>query len=272
MIIVSYLALGAIAGLLAGLFGIGGGLVIVPVLVWSLTAQGASPEVVMHMAVGTSLASILFTSITSIRTHHLKGAVPWPVVMRMGSGILVGSSLGALTAAAISGDNLQTIVGAFAVVMAIQMGTGWQPGRRSAAPAETGPSAPMTSRETLVLGSGGAVIGWASAIFGIGGGSLVVPWLSWRGTAMRHAVGIAAACGFPIAVAGTLTFIWTGSQVADLPPYSLGYIYLPALLGIVLTSVWFARLGALLAHRLPAVMLRRSFALLLAAVGLHFLL
>lgn len=269
MIILTYLVLGALAGVLAGLFGIGGGLVIVPVLVWSLGAQGVTPDVIMHLAVGTSLASILFTSINSVRTHHLKGSVVWPVVMRMGAGILVGSSLGAITAAAIPGEHLQTIIGVFAVLMAAQMATGWQPG---GLPAEAPQVVSNPRRETLVLGTGGAVIGWASAIFGIGGGSLVVPWLSWRGMPVRQAVGIAAACGLPIAVSGTLTFMWAGQQVEGLPEYSLGYVYLPALLGIVLTSVWFARLGALLAHRLPAAVLKRSFALLLAAVGLHFLL
>lgn len=260
MVFLLFMLLGAFAGTLAGLFGIGGGLIIVPVLVYSLTAQGIHPEVVTHLSIGTSLASIIFTSINSVLTHHQKGAVHWPIAITMGTGIIVGSALGGLTAAYIPGDQLQVIIGLFALIMALQMALQWRPHAQHQNP----PS-------RFLLSAAGGMIGWASAIFGIGGGSLSVPFLTWRGIDVRQAVGIAAACGLPIAVSGALTYMWMGRHATYLPEWSIGYVYLPALFGIVTTSMFFARLGARLAHRLPPVILKRCFAVLLAGVGLNFL-
>jgi len=254
-----YLLLGAAAGLLAGLFGVGGGLVIVPVLVFSFAAQGMSPEILTHLAVGTSLATIIFTSINSLLEHHRKGAVRWPLFRWLTVGILAGSVLGALTAAAIQGPWLQKIIGTFAVIIAVQLALDLKPKGSRDVPGTPG------------LVAAGGVIGWASAIFGIGGGSLTVPFLAWRSVAMQQAVATSAACGLPIAIAGTLSFIWTGWGHAQLPPWSLGFIYLPALVGIAVTSMFFARIGARLAHRLSPRLLKRLFALLLFAVGLSFL-
>ncbi|AQZ94610.1 sulfite exporter TauE/SafE family protein [Halopseudomonas phragmitis] len=254
-----YLVLGACAGVLAGLFGVGGGIIIVPVLVYSFTLQGFAPEVMTHMAVGTSLATIAFTSLNAIRTHHRKGAVLWPVFVWMTFGILLGTVLGALTAALISGPALQKIIGVFAIVMAIQMGFELKPKASQAVPGRAG-----------LTGVGG-VIGWASAIFGIGGGSLTVPFLVWRSVPMQQAVATSSACGLPIAVAGSLSFIWTGWAKAGLPDWSLGFVYLPALVGIAATSMLFAGYGALLAHKLSQRLLKRLFALLLFCVGINFL-
>lgn len=260
MVFLLFMLLGALAGTLAGLFGIGGGLIIVPVLVYSLTAQGVHSEVVTHLAVGTSLASIIFTSINSVLAHHQKGAVNWPIAITMGSGIIVGSALGGLTAAYIPGDQLQMIIGIFALIMALQMALQWRPQSQHQNP----PS-------RFLLSTAGGIIGWASAIFGIGGGSLCVPFLTWRGLDVRQAVGIAAACGLPIALSGACTYMWVGRHAGHLPEWSLGYIYLPALVGIVTTSMFFARLGARLAHRLSPIILKRCFAVLLVGVGLNFL-
>lgn len=260
MVFLLFMLLGALAGTLAGLFGIGGGLIIVPVLVYSLTLQGIHPEVVTHIAVGTSLASIMFTSINSVFAHHQKGAVNWSIAITMGSGIIVGSVLGGLTAAYIPGDQLQVIIGLFALIMALQMTLQWRPQSQHSTP----PS-------RLLLSTAGGIIGWASAIFGIGGGSLGVPFLTWRGLDVRQAVGVAAACGLPIALSGACTYMWVGWHAAHLPEWSLGYVYLPALLGIVTTSMLFARFGARLAHRLPPTQLKRCFAIMLAGVGLNFL-
>ena len=256
---VLYLLLGGCAGVLAGLFGVGGGMIIVPVLVFSFTLQGFDPLVLTHMAVGTSLATIMFTSLNSIRTHHLKGAVLWPVVLWMTIGILLGAALGSVTAAAIQGPMLQKIIGVFAIVMAIQMAFSLQPKASRGVPGKPG------------LTLAGVVVGWASAIFGIGGGSLTVPFLSWRSVPIQRAVATSAACGSPIAIVGALSFAVVGWQDAHLPEWSLGFVYLPAVLGIAITSVFFARVGANLAHRLPALVLRRLFALLLLAVGINFL-
>jgi len=254
-----YLLLGAAAGVLAGLFGVGGGIIIVPVLVLSFTSHGIAPEILTHLAVGTSLATIVFTSINSTLEHHRRGAVRWPLFRWLTLGIVLGTVLGALTAAAIKGEWLQKIIGTFAVVIAIQLALDLKPRASRDVPGKPG------------LAAAGGVIGWASAIFGIGGGSLTVPFLVWRSVPMQQAVATSAACGLPIAIAGTLSFIWTGWGNPQLPAWSLGFVYLPGLLGIALTSMFFARIGARLAHRLSPRLLKRLFALLLFSVGLSFL-
>jgi len=255
-----FLLLGAAAGLLAGLFGVGGGLIIVPVLVFAFTAQGFDVALLTHMAVGTSLASIIFTSMSSAYAHHKKGALNMAVVLPMAFGTIVGSALGGWTAEAISGPMLQKIIGVFALLMAVQIALDLRPKASGGLPGKAG------------LGAAGGVIGWAAAIFGIGGGSLSVPFLLWRGQTMQQAVAVSAACGLPIALSGAVTFAVIGAKSSGLPDWSLGYIYLPALLGIALLSVPFAKLGANLAHRLPQLLLKRLFALLLLCVGLKFLL
>ncbi len=254
-----YLAVGAFAGLLAGLFGIGGGLVIVPVLVITFEALGFPLEVLTHMAVATSLATIAFTSLSSVRTHHQKGAVDWPLVKLLSAGILLGSVLGVLTANALSGAGLQTAIGICALIVAAQMGLGLKPK----------PTRTLPQNKGLIL-SGGS-IGWASALFGIGGGSLTVPFLNWCNTPMQRSVAVAAACGFPIALVGGISNIFVGWDNALLPENTLGYVYWPALLGIVITSVPCARLGAKLAHKLPPEKLKKLFAVMLVVVAAKFL-
>ncbi|MGE8504022.1 hypothetical protein DFO61_3731 [Ectopseudomonas oleovorans] len=254
-----YLLLGAAAGVLAGLFGVGGGIIIVPVLVLSFTSHGLAPEILTHLAVGTSLATIVFTSINSTLEHHRRGAVRWPLFRWLTLGIVLGTVLGALTAAAIKGEWLQKIIGTFAVIIAVQLALDLKPRASRDVPGKPG------------LTAAGGVIGWASAIFGIGGGSLTVPFLVWRSVPMQQAVATSAACGLPIAIAGALSFIWTGWGNPQLPAWSLGFVYLPGLLGIALTSMFFARIGARLAHRLSPRLLKRLFALLLFSVGLSFL-
>ena len=254
-----YLALGALAGTLAGLFGIGGGLVIVPVLIFSFGLQGISADVAAHLAVGTSLATIVFTSISSIRSHHQRGAVRWELFRPMAVGIVIGAALGAWTASLLSGPALELIIGIFVILVGLKMLFDITPKTERPVPGDTG------------LAGAGGVIGWASAIFGIGGGTLTVPFLSWRSVAMQQAVATSAACGLPIAIAGAMTNMWTGWGQAELPAYALGFVYLPALIGIVATSVFFARFGAMLAHRLDAKLLKRLFAILLLAVGTRFL-
>lgn len=254
-----YLVLGGFAGTLAGLFGVGGGMIIVPVLVYSFAAQGFPVEVLTHMAVGTSLATIAFTSINAIRAHHLKGAVRWPLFAWMTVGILGGTLLGAWTASLLDGPLLQRIIGVFAIAVAIQMGFDLKPRAGMDVPGRPG------------LAAAGGVIGWASAIFGIGGGSLTVPFLVWRSVPMQQAVATSSACGLPIAIAGALSFMATGWSNQALPEWSLGYIYLPGLVGIAATSMLFAGFGARLAHRLSQKLLKRLFALLLTGVGINFL-
>ncbi|MCL7462140.1 sulfite exporter TauE/SafE family protein [Pseudomonas sp. NW5] len=255
-----YLLLGAAAGVLAGLFGVGGGMIIVPVLVFSFQAQGVAPEVLTHLAVGTSLATIAFTSINSVLAHHKRGAVQWPIFRSLTVGILAGSVLGGFTATLLQGPLLQKIIGVFALVMAAQMALDLKPKASHTVPGQA------------TLGAAGGVIGWASAIIGIGGGSLTVPFLTWRSVPMQQAVATSAACGLPIAVTSALSFMWLGRDASALPEWSVGFVYLPALLGIAATSMIFARFGAQLAHKLSARLLKRLFALLLLGVGLNFLL
>ena len=254
-----YLLLGAGAGMLAGLFGVGGGIIIVPVLVYSFTLQGFDPSILTHLAVGTSLATIIFTSINAVREHHRLGAVRWAIFIWMTVGILVGAGFGALTAKAIAGPHLQKIIGVFAVLVALQLLAEFKPKASRGVPGKVG------------LTLAGTFLGWASAIFGIGGGSLTVPFLIWRSVPMQQAVATSSACGFPIAVASALSFMVLGWHDARLPAHSLGFIYLPALLGIALTSMIFARFGARLAHKLSPRLLKRMFAALLLCVGISFL-
>jgi len=262
MTIAIYLLAGALAGLLGGMLGVGGGLIIVPVLVFGFQAQHFPPEVLTHMAVGTSLATIIFTSISSVKTHHEHHAVRWELVKVIAPGIVLGTLTGAALAHLLQGRTLQLIIGSFAILMGLQMASGWQPGGENATP--------RALPHAGGLAAGGGLIGVASAIFGIGGGSLTVPWLSFHGVRMQEAVATSAVCGLAIALSGTVGFIVTGLQVAHLPAHSLGYVYLPAFIGISATSVLFARLGAKLAHRLPATTLKKIFALLLIIVGSQF--
>lgn len=256
---VLYLVLGACAGVLAGLFGVGGGIIIVPVLVVSFTLQGFDASVLTHLAVGTSLASIVFTSINAVLEHHRKGAVQWPIFAWMTLGILLGAGVGAKTASLIQGPTLQKIIGVFALVIAAQMALDLKPKASRGVP---GKAARVAA---------GGVIGWASAIFGIGGGSLTVPFLTWRSLPMQQAVATSSACGLPIAIASAVGFMVLGWHEPQLPPHSVGYIYLPAMVGIAVTSMFFARYGARLAHRLSPRLLKRLFAALLFCVGLSFL-
>lgn len=254
-----YLCVGAFAGLVAGLFGIGGGLIIVPVLVFCFEGLAVDAGVQMPLAIGTSLATIVVTSISSVRAHHARGNVDWGLVRWMAPGLVVGVYLGVQTVAILPAEFLKAMFGGFALLIALQMGLAWQPKPEREPPAEAG----------RLLGGG--LIGYCSALFGIGGGSLTVPWLAWCNVRMQVAVASAAACGFPIALSGMLSNMWVGYGHPLLPDWSLGFVYLPALAGIVLTSTPMAKVGANLAHQLPAKQLKRGFAIFMALIGLLFI-
>ena len=260
--ILSYLLTGAAAGTLAGLFGVGGGLIIVPALVFVFPLQGIHPDIVTHLAVGTSLATIVPTSISSTLSHHSKQAVAWSIFPILMAGIVLGAWFGVMTAISISGGTLQALIGAGAILIGLRM--------LLAKHQEQDISHSDISRK--LLGAGGVLIGYVSSIFGIGGGALAVPFLSKIGVKMKQAVGTSAAGGLPIAITGATANILLGEDIAGLPAYSTGLVYWPAFLGIVLMSVPFARIGAKLAHSLPALTLKRLFACLLFAVGLKLIL
>lgn len=255
-----YLLVGVVAGVLAGMLGVGGGLVIVPVLVYLFTLQGFDSSVIMHLAIGTSLATIVLTSLSSIRAHHQRGAVLWSVVGRLTPGIIAGAWFGAVVAHLLPTAALRTIFGLFELAVAAQMAM-----EVSAAPHRQLPGLAGST-------AAGGIIGTVSAIVGIGGGTLTVPFLTWCNVEMRRAVATSAACGLPIALAGAIAFMIAGWNHPALAAVSSGYLHWPAVLGIGLTSVLFAPLGARLAHTLPVRTLRRFFALFLAVLGLRMLL
>jgi hypothetical protein len=262
-LLIMFLAVGVVAGLLAGTLGMGGGVVVVPALLMIFPLMDFPSSILAQQAVATSLATIVVTSISSIRAHHRLGAVRWPVALPLAFGILLGAFGGAFFASSISSDLLVRLFGIFAIIVSLQMGL------RSRRPPAVGEERlPGKIGLTLV----GTLIGTLSSMFGIGGGSLTVPFLSACRLRMQQAVAISAVGGLPIALGGGLGFVLAGWQHPDLPSGSFGFIYLPAAAGIVLTSFPLARVGARLAHRLPATTLKRVFAVALFLIGLKLVL
>lgn len=251
---------GGIAGILAGLLGIGGGILIVPVLVFIFRYQGVDSSIIMHMAIGTSLATIVVTSLSSIREHQAHGAIIWSIVKLIAPSIIVGALIGAAIADILPSDTLRLIFAPFMLMVAFQMGFGRPPKPQRQLPQKPG------------MFFAGGVIGSLSSILGIGGGSLSVPFMTFCNISVRKAVATSAAIGFPIALAGTIGFIISGWNAESLPKWSLGYIDLKAALSIVLASALTAPLGAKLTHIMPVGLLKKVFALLLVVVAIKFIL
>jgi len=251
--------MGAVAGVLAGLLGIGGGIVIVPVLALVLTGQGVSIDVVMQVAIGTSLATIVTTALSSIRAHQKHKAIDWQVFRYITPGVMVGAVIGAFIADAIPGATLRIVFACFMLFVAAQMALDRTPSPHRQLPGRTG----------MLLA--GTAIGTVASMMGIGGGSMSVPFLTWCNMQVRRAVATSAAIGLPIAVAGAASFIVTGWGRTDLPPWSFGYVNLPAYAGIVVASTLFAPLGAALAHRLSPTVLKRFFAVFLFVLAVRML-
>lgn len=259
MFLLAYLGLGAFAGVLAGLLGVGGGIVIVPVLTFLFTSQGLPAPYIAHLALGTSLATIIFTSISSLRAHHARGAVDWQVVRRISAGIVAGTLAGSWVAAQLSTTALKVFFVIFIYYVATQMLLNIRPKPSRQIPG------------TGVMFGVGGIIGWVSSLVGIGGGSLSVPFMVWCNMSMHNSIGTSAAIGFPIALAGAAGYAANGLAAGALPPWSLGFVYLPALAGVSLASVVTAPIGARLAHSLPVAKLKKSFALLLIVMGTKLL-
>lgn len=256
----AYLAIGACAGFFAGLLGVGGGIIMVPALVMIFEDIGLPRALVFQTALGTSMATILFTSVSSLRTHHLYDAVLWPVVRSITPGILLGAGAGTFLARHMSVHALAIFFTGFVAFVAIQMSMNFQAKPSRALPGCYG------------IAAAGGGIGLVSVLAAIGGGALTVPFLTWCNVPIRRAIGTSAAVGFPIAFGGTLGYVFNGMNLPGLPEWSLGFVYLPALAGILATSILAAVVGARTAHRLPIGMLKRIFAgllVLLAAKMLH---
>ena len=226
--------------------------------------MGYSADTIMHLALGTSLATIIVTSISSLMAHNKNGAVMWPVFKNLTPGMAIGSFAGAGIAGWLSGIHLQLIVGIFLLWVAFNMFTG---SKKQADANHANMTLPSTPNQ-LAAGAG---IGVASAIFGIGGGSLTVPYLTRYGVIMQKAVGTSAACGLPIAIAGALGFMIFGMQQEINVPNTIGFVHVYAFLGIGSMSFFTAKLGAKVAHMLSPQLLKKCFAVLLFVVGCFFL-
>jgi uncharacterized membrane protein YfcA len=250
-----YPPLGVIVGIIAGLLGIGGGVVIVPILVFVFTAQGFSAHHMMQIALATSLGSIVFTSVSSFMTHHRHGAVRWDIVKGITLGILIGTFSGTWFAAQLSTRALKIFFACFLYYVAATMLSNFKPKPSRQLPGLLG------------MNGVGVMIGVISSLVGIGGGALSIPFMMWCNVPVHHAIGTSAAIGFPIAVAGTAGYILNGLHMADLPTPHLGYLYIPALFGIAFFSFFSAPFGAKLAHKTPVVTLKRIYAVFLIVVA-----
>lgn len=258
---IEFAIIGAAAGFLAGFLGIGGGLVVVPALTWLFLQNPETSDNAIHFAVATSLATMLVTSLSSIIAHNRKKAIKWPTVRNLFAGLVIGAILGAFVAAALEPKRLTLVFAVFAFLAGLQL---------LLSPAVHGEKPlPGSTISALV----GATIGSVSSLVGIGGGSMTAPWLMWHGIRAQNAIATASACGYPIALAGTLTFIFLGLQEktqVTLSGVNLGFVHGPAWLGIALTGALTAPLGAATVHRLSPVLVKRLFgaALVLIAVRL----
>jgi uncharacterized protein len=252
--------LGLCTGFLAGLLGIGGGMIMVPFLTYMLGARGVSPDLAVKMAIATSMATIIFTSVSSVRAHHKKKAVRWDLVKGLAPGIVVGSLLGSLAIFAfVKGSYLALFFAAFVGFSATQMFLDKKPAPSRQVPGFQG-----------LLGAGG-LIGLLSGLVGAGGGFISVPFMAWCNVAIHNAVATSAALGFPIALANVAGYIVSGQNVQNLPDYSFGYLWLPALVVIAVCSVFMAPIGASTAHKLPVKQLKRVFASVLYLLAAYML-
>jgi uncharacterized membrane protein YfcA len=254
-----YLLLGTVVGFFAGLLGIGGGTLIVPVLTALFLHQGLPTAAIVHIALGTSMASIVITSVVSLAAHHRKQGVLWKVVKTMAPGVIVGAFFGTFLVARLSAQFLAVFFTIFLFVIAIQMFLNKQPAPSRVLPGSLG-----------LLGVASS-IGVISSLVAIGGGALTVPYLVWCNTPVKKAIGTAAALGFPIALSGTIGYVINGWNKLPEEVFMLGYVYLPAVIGISLATFFTAPVGASFAHRLPTASIKKIFAIFTLMLGLKML-
>jgi len=255
-----FLMAGAISGLLAGLFGVGGGLIIVPILLWVFAWQGMEGAFVIHVAIATSLAAISITSLSSVWAHHKLANTQWHLVKQLAPTLVIGSAIGAYITSLLSKESLQFWFGLFAIFAAVKL---WLP-----APKEV--SVRLLLKPVILLY--GAITGVISAMVGIGGGTFIVPYLVMSGLSIQKAVGTAAACGFPIAVSGIITYMIIGQAHQPVTTsWQTGFVNWQAFVGIVSTSIWMAPVGAKIATKLSATLLSRLFSVLLLFIGVMFI-
>lgn len=256
---IAYLLLGLFVGLFAGMLGIGGGMLLVPLLVFMFSAQDFPAERILHLALGTSLTTIVFTSLSSIRAHHMHGAVRWDIFRQAAAGLVIGTLFGAFIADWLDSRFLAVVFVIFVSYSATQMIMGKKPA----------PSRRLPGPAGMFAGSG--LVGVISSLVGAGGGVVSIPLMVMCNVPIRNAVGTSAALGLPIALAGAAGYAYTGLGEQGLPPMTLGYIYLPALIGIVIGTFVTVPFGARLAHSMPVTRLKRIFALILFALAARML-
>jgi len=255
-----YVAIGAAVGFFAGMLGIGGGAIMVPLLVILFDAQGLPKSHILHLAVGTGMATILFTSVASVRAHASRGAIRWDIARNITPGILAGGLVGSWIASFIPPLVFAALFTAVIYIAATNLLIDRKPKPSREAPGFAGMSV------------FGFVVSAASAFAAIGGAFLTVPFMLWCNVPMLQAIGTAAVIGFPIALSGTVGFIATGLRETGLPPYTVGFVYLPRSPASWVTSMLMAPVGAAAAHRLPTVWLKRIFAVLFYVMATKMLL
>lgn len=256
---IAYMILGALAGLAGGI-GLGGGIIIVPALLLFFTWQNFPADILMHIAVATSLCTIIFTAISATYAHHKNKNILWEQVLLLTPGIVVGAIFGALVADYLSSHTLQKIFGIFEIFVAYQMAFKQQ---------VTTSNHKLPGTKGMILTGNG--IGSLSTILGIGGGTLTIPFLTWCRIDIHKAIGVSSACSLPIAISGTLAMTFTGLDYNTLPQHNIGYIHWPAALTILSTSILFAPVGVRLTKNLPAKTLKNILAVCLAGIGFKML-
>jgi uncharacterized membrane protein YfcA len=254
-----YVLLGMGSGFIAGLFGVGGGLTIVPILLMLFQAQGFPDAQLMHLALGTAMATIVVTSISSMRAHHQHGGVRWDIFRSMAPGLVVGTLVGSLFASRVPTDTMAIVFTCIVYWASLQMLLDIKPKPTRELPGAAG------------LAGVGGLIGGVSSLVAAGGGFLSVPFMVLCNVNIRQAVGTSSALGFPIALAGVVGYILGGWSIPDLPGPNLGFVYLPAFAGVVVTTIFMAPVGAKLAHRLPVKQLKRAFGVMLALLATKML-
>ena len=260
LLVIELALLGVGAGFLAGLLGIGGGMVLVPFISYFLSVRGVAPELGVKMAIATSMATMMFTSLSSVRAHHKRGAVRWDLVVTLAPGIVAGALLASAGVfSLLKGTWLAIFFGLFVAFSATQMFRNRKPQPSRQIPGTAGRFA-----------AGGA-IGFLSGLVGAGGGFISVPFMVWCNVAMHNAVATSAALGFPIAVANVAGYVVSGVGVQGLPAGSLGYLWLPALAIIAACSVLTAPMGAKMTHALPVDRLKKVFAVILYMLSAYML-
>ena len=260
LLIAELALLGTATGFLAGLLGIGGGMLMVPFITLILANRGVAPDLSVKMAIATSMATIIFTSLSSVRAHHQRGAVRWDLVKRLAPGIVMGSIIGSLGVfSLIKGSYLAIFFGLFVSFSATQMFLDKKPKPTRQMPGTGGQLA------------AGGFIGFLSGLVGAGGGFISVPFMAWCNVPIHNAVATSAALGFPIALANVVGYVISGQSVQNLPAGSFGYIWLPALLVIAVCSFATAPLGARAAHGIPIGRLKRIFASILYLLAAYML-